>query len=137
MKRDICKGRADRLGLILLRFGIWIGEIPDHQIVPTQRGSLSPVFADCHSARARRDGHLEYWRDAHSVLAIAAPIRDHTGQVVASVGLGMPGARFKPSQRKTIVGAVKQTAARISAELGYAQPTAGRAPNKGTRSCTT
>ena len=70
-------------------------------------------------AEARRDGHLEYWRDNDSVLAIAAPIRDYTGAVVASVGLGMPGVRFKRSERKTIVDAVMATAAAISGALGY------------------
>jgi len=69
-------------------------------------------------ARARRDGHLEYWRQNKTVLAIAAPIRDHTGAVVAAVGLGMPGVHFKARDRHRIVVAVKEAAARISTGLG-------------------
>ena len=72
--------------------------------------------------QARSDGHLEYWRDSNTVLAIAAPIRDFTKDVVASVGLGMPGVRFKESERETVVGAVTETAKQISVELGYVDP---------------
>jgi IclR family transcriptional regulator, KDG regulon repressor len=74
-------------------------------------------------ARARRDGHLEYWRDDKTVLAMAAPIRDSSGDVVASIGLGMPGVRFRESERDSIVDAVKEAAAAISAELGYVAST--------------
>ncbi|MEW6357140.1 MAG: IclR family transcriptional regulator [Planctomycetota bacterium] len=72
--------------------------------------------------QARRDGHLEYWREDRTVLAIAAPIRDFTGEVVASIGLGMPGVRFRESERESIVGSVKETARKISSELGYVEP---------------
>jgi len=68
---------------------------------------------------ARRKGHLEYWREGNTVLAIAAPIRDFSGEVIAAVGLGMPGVRFRKSERNRIVNAVKEAAAEISAELGY------------------
>jgi IclR family pca regulon transcriptional regulator len=70
-------------------------------------------------ARARRDGYLDYWRENDTVLAIAAPIRDFTGEVVAAVGLGMPGVRFRKSHRSRIIKAVKKTADDISSELGY------------------
>jgi DNA-binding IclR family transcriptional regulator len=70
-------------------------------------------------ARARRDGYLDYWRENNTVLAIAAPIRDFTGEVVAAVGLGMPGVRFKKSRRPGLIRAVKGTASDISSRLGY------------------
>jgi len=70
-------------------------------------------------ARARRDGYLDYWRENDTVLAIAAPIHDFTGEVVAAVGLGMPGVRFKKAHRSRIIKAVKRTASVISSELGY------------------
>jgi DNA-binding IclR family transcriptional regulator len=69
--------------------------------------------------RARREGHLEYWREGGTVLAIAAPIRDFSGEVVAAVGVGMPGVRFKKNQRGHIVRNVKEAAERISAGLGH------------------
>jgi len=72
--------------------------------------------------QARRDGHLEYWREDRTVLAIAAPIRDFTGEVIASIGLGMPGVRFKESEGESVVGAVKETARQISKQLGYVEP---------------
>lgn len=70
-------------------------------------------------ARARRDGYLDYWRENNTVLAIAAPIRDYAGGVVAAVGLGMPGVRFRKAHRPRIIKAVKRTASVISSELGY------------------
>jgi DNA-binding IclR family transcriptional regulator len=70
-------------------------------------------------ARARRDGYLDYWRENNTVLAIAAPIRDYTDKVVAAVGLGMPGVRFRKSHRSRIIKAVQRTASVISSELGY------------------
>ncbi|MBN1671952.1 MAG: IclR family transcriptional regulator [Kiritimatiellae bacterium] len=76
--------------------------------------------------RARRDGHLEYWRQNNTVLAIAAPIRDHTGSVVAAVGLGMPGVHFKESERGRLVAAVKEAAGKISSHLGYRETTPNR-----------
>jgi len=90
---------------------------------PIKRGEIEDIGnrrdLDRILAKARSDGHLEYWRDSNTVLAIAAPIRDYTGDVVASVGLGMPGVRFKKSERRVIVGAVEDTARHISDELGY------------------
>jgi DNA-binding IclR family transcriptional regulator len=74
--------------------------------------------------RARRKGHLEYWRESGTVLAIAAPIRDSGGEVVAAVGLGMPAVRFRKTERSRIAGAVRKAAEEISAELGYEAKTA-------------
>ncbi len=71
--------------------------------------------------QARRNGHLEYWREKNTVLAIAAPIRNYAGDVVAAVGVGMPGIRFKKTERKSIVKAVEEAARTISSELGYAE----------------
>ena len=72
--------------------------------------------------RARKDGHLEYWRENHTVYAIAAPVRDHAGRVVAAVGVGMPGVRFSKKERPRLVAAVMETADEISKALGYAAP---------------
>ena len=58
--------------------------------------------------QARRDGHLEYWREKNTVLAIAAPVWNYAGDVVAAVGVGMPGVRFKKTERKAIVKAVER-----------------------------
>lgn len=98
--------------------------IATHPIDPTQlediqtRDDLDRILE-----QARRDGHLEYWREHNTALAIAAPIRDYTGDVVASVGLGMPAVRFRESEREVIVGAVKEAARKISEEMGWKEKT--------------
>ena len=81
--------------------------------------------------QTRRDGHLEYWRDNNAVLAIAAPIRDYTSAVVASVGVGIPGVRFKESEREATVGAVMKAARRLSAELGFSESSSPLSKGKG------
>lgn len=50
---------------------------------------------------------------------ISAPVRDHTGEVVAALSISMMAARLGPSQEGTLIRMVRSTAARISAELGY------------------
>ncbi|NOZ23659.1 MAG: IclR family transcriptional regulator [Planctomycetes bacterium] len=111
---------------------VLLAHLPDHML--ERYLAVHPIedakSEDVHSredldrilAQARRDGYLEYWRENNTVLAIAAPIRDFTGEVVASVGLGMPGVRFKKSEHDVVVGAVKETANKISTDLGYVEP---------------
>jgi DNA-binding IclR family transcriptional regulator len=72
-------------------------------------------------SKVRKEGYLEYWRENKTVLAIAAPVRDYTGSVIASVGAGIPGVRFKKSELKAIVSEVRDAAERISAEMGYSE----------------
>ena len=50
---------------------------------------------------------------------ISAPVRDHTGEVVAALSISMRAARVGPSQEASLIRMVRSTAARISAELGY------------------
>lgn len=50
---------------------------------------------------------------------ISAPVRDHTGEVVAALSISMTAARLGPSQEGSLIRMVRSTAARISAELGY------------------
>jgi len=53
------------------------------------------------------------------VTAIAAPIWDWSGQVAGSLAIIGPCIRLSGANRSRIIGRVKQTAQRISAELGY------------------
>lgn len=51
--------------------------------------------------------------------AVAAPIRDHTGQVVAAISISGPSYRMGSSQTETFVTLLKDTAQKISTQLGY------------------
>lgn len=65
------------------------------------------------------------WREG--VCGLAAPVRDHTGVVVASVGCCMPEVRFPESRRPELAAAVLGAAAEISRQLGHQSSTTGRA----------
>lgn len=57
------------------------------------------------------------WRDG--VCGLAAPIHDHTGVVVASVGCCVPELRFGSTRRDDLRERVVEAAARVSRQLGY------------------
>ncbi len=63
--------------------------------------------------------HEEY---EEGLSAIAAPIRDHTRQVVATVSISGPSYRMGLNQIKMFVEPLKDTAHDISTQLGYVQP---------------
>jgi DNA-binding IclR family transcriptional regulator len=50
---------------------------------------------------------------------VAAPIRDHTGQVVASVSVAGPAYRVTPELFSELAAQLMETAAKISQQLGY------------------
>ena len=51
--------------------------------------------------------------------AVAAPVRDQMGKVIAAVSLVVPTGRFGSPERERHAEAVKETAAALSAFLGY------------------
>lgn len=59
----------------------------------------------------------EYWK---GVCAVAAPVRDRSGMVVASVSLVVALERFSPERRRLLAEMVRTFAARMSNELGHA-----------------
>lgn len=60
------------------------------------------------------------WREG--VCGIAAPVRDHSGGVVASIGCCVPEARFAPSNVRTFRKHLLDATAELSAELGFVAP---------------
>lgn len=63
--------------------------------------------------------HEEY---EEGLSAIAAPIHDHTSQVVATVSISGPSYRMGSDQIEKFVEPLKETAHNISTQLGYVQP---------------
>ncbi|HEX6384157.1 MAG TPA: IclR family transcriptional regulator [Anaerolineae bacterium] len=53
------------------------------------------------------------------LVVVGAPVRNHDGKVIAAISLGGPSVRITPARLPEIGALVKETAARISAELGY------------------
>ncbi len=60
------------------------------------------------------------WRS--DISGIAAPIRDRTGQVIASIGVSGPSNRLPLPALRKISRSVMVAAGRISRELGFAAP---------------
>lgn len=53
------------------------------------------------------------------VCCVAAPIRNHESKVVAAVSISGPNTRVNPNNLELFIRAVQETAADISARLGY------------------
>jgi len=85
----------------------------------TRRSVTRPAELHALLDRVRRDGYavnLGSYREG--VAGIAAPVRDYTGRVVASVGLCLPEQRFGPDRFGSLREWTVETAAAISAALG-------------------
>jgi IclR family transcriptional regulator, acetate operon repressor len=54
-------------------------------------------------------------------VALGAPVRRHDGTVVAAISLGGPSTRFTNSRIPGLIKSVRESAARISQRLGWAQ----------------
>jgi IclR family KDG regulon transcriptional repressor len=53
------------------------------------------------------------------INAVGAPVRGHTGQVVAGVTVTTPVARWSDARKQTLIDLAIETAEAISAKLGY------------------
>lgn len=72
-------------------------------------------------ARVREDGHVVTRGENHPEMGgVAAPIRDHTGQAIASVGVAMPIFRMTAEVVRVTIPRVLAAADAISRELGHA-----------------
>lgn len=71
--------------------------------------------------RVRVSGHacaIEEYELGFS--AVAVPICNHSGRVVAALSLSGPSSRLSPGELSTMVTPLSQTAATVSAKLGFA-----------------
>ncbi len=75
--------------------------------------------------RIKEQGYaVSYEERIPLVNAVAAPIRDHMGQVIASLGISGLLTSFTPKRMQdNIIPAVLKTASIISREMGYNNPT--------------
>lgn len=76
-------------------------------------------------ARVRRAGYAFDDEELHpGVRCIAAPLRDHTGRIVAAFGLSSPAVRLPRERIPDLAAQIRESAEQISASLGYVQPAA-------------
>jgi IclR family KDG regulon transcriptional repressor len=50
---------------------------------------------------------------------VAAPVYDHTGMVVACLGIAIPGSRYSHERRDLTIDLVREAARQLSGKLGY------------------
>ncbi len=68
----------------------------------------------------RRHGYAtDYGEQEEGVSCIAAPVRDHSGRVVAAISVSGPWIRITPERVPLLVPLVQGACARLSAALGY------------------
>lgn len=58
-------------------------------------------------------------RQADSLSAVAAPVRNYTGAVVAAMGLSLPSSRYRGAHRTAVLEGVCAAARVVSKELGW------------------
>jgi DNA-binding IclR family transcriptional regulator len=68
----------------------------------------------------RRQGYAIVQEELERGLnAVAAPIRDHQGRVVAAVSISGPAYRVTPEIFDTLAQRLAETTDRVSREMGY------------------
>jgi DNA-binding IclR family transcriptional regulator len=68
---------------------------------------------------AQRDYATDDEESETGLRAIASPVRNHTGAVIAAIGLAAPVQRMNKKVMQTCVPSVIETASAVSARLGY------------------
>jgi len=58
----------------------------------------------------------------HAICTVAAPVRDHSGAIVAALGTTVAAPHIKPYRLPTLVSGVTQAAAALSQQLNYHPP---------------
>jgi DNA-binding IclR family transcriptional regulator len=115
-------------GKILLAY-LPAAEILEHLVPPLERFTEHTVTALPEFARllaqTRERGYATAVDELEEGLtAVAAPVRDAEGTVVASVSASGPGFRITAGRIPEIAGAVQRAADAISRRLGWTEPNA-------------
>lgn len=88
--------------------------------VPTTEVAAGSGSRASESNAVRREGVAFSLEEAYpGICAVAAPVRDQFGYVVASIAVLAPPGRFGAQERRLHAEAVKTTAAALSEFLGY------------------
>lgn len=71
-------------------------------------------------ARVRDHGYATAWRELEDELAaVAAPVRDHTGEVVAAVAISAPASRVPIKALASLARSAVEGADSLSSQMGY------------------
>jgi DNA-binding IclR family transcriptional regulator len=86
----------------------------------TERTITSIEDLDRQLTAVARDGYVVSIEELeHGLTAVAAPIRDHTGMVIAALSVSGPVYRLTEERAEQIVPAVQSAAASVAERMGY------------------
>jgi DNA-binding IclR family transcriptional regulator len=93
---------------------------PHRQLTPST--ITDPVDLAAEFEKIRAEG-LAFDFEEHDLgtCAVVAPVRNQTGDLIATMGVVVPTGRFGPEARVACAGAVRETAVSLSEYCGYAR----------------
>jgi len=107
--------------LLAYQWEVRLREILSHAMLTryTEQTITDPQLLFEELRRVRQIGYaVSYSELEEGIDAVAAPIFDHLGIVVASVSIGGPSERCRPKQAE-LIGAVTQAGQQVSQALRY------------------
>lgn len=97
--------------------------LPENLESYTAHTITDPIQLREELAKTRGQGYAVAQEELEEGLnALAAPIHDHTGRVIAAVSIAGPAYRVTPEHLPQLVARLIRVTRQISAELGYRQP---------------
>jgi DNA-binding IclR family transcriptional regulator len=117
-------------GKVLLAY-LPAGDVKDHLVPPLRRFTDRTITTATALARVlaevRRRGYATAVEELEEGLtAVAAPVRDAEGHVIASISASGPSFRIPAERIGSLAGSVGHAAAEISRRLGWAPPAGSR-----------
>lgn len=98
----------------------YIGSLDKIRIAPNT--IIDPAKLKSDLARIRKQGYaVSFSEQSSGAAGVAAPVRDHTGRVVAGITISGPEPRFTPEKVSFFSELIVAAAADLSAKLGAAR----------------
>lgn len=111
-------GKALLADADVLRVKTLLGTAPLPRFSPNTITDVEMLMIELQRTRDR--GYAFDDEELHAgVRCIAVSVREHTGKIVAAVGISAPASRLTRERVPELVLGVQQTARDVSAELGY------------------
>jgi IclR family acetate operon transcriptional repressor len=121
-------GRALLSGLSDKQIDKELADIPLKRMTRKTVTSLAAIVARVEVTRAK--GYAFDDEERHpGVQCIAAPVRDHSGHVVAAIGISGPTPSIQRATESALATVVLKAAGRLTAQLGGAMSSNGRSPS--------
>ena len=95
-----------------------LGDGPLERFTPTTITELTELLQELQEVRKNQMA-TDMQEAEYGLNCIAVPIRDHTGEITASLSISIPVARFQPEHVEQVKHLLRETATDLSAHLGY------------------